>query len=358
MNSCGLMDGLGSKKSRFPNWLKDSMNCWSLKDLRGMMLYMAQNQQWSRYLQCKMDGCTDEEKNWIFMELIEHVGKLMLHPFGNYVAQKLVEICSEHQRTQILQKVIETNSLVHMCLNNLGSRSIQKLLKHFTTQQQISLFMYALSPGTLALCKDLNGQHVIQHCLMHFSDEDNMHLLNEVANNCLKIATDRSGCCVLQKCLKHCKGALKERLVAGIIANALLLAEDQYGNYVVQYLLELRIQQVTKDLLRQFKGSYFIFSSNKFGSNVVEKCLVETVEEHSASIIIELLTDPKCSMLLIDPYGNFVIQKALLVSKGYIRNALLELVQSNSPMMTSNLYGRKVLTFCQKELNINFRTRC
>ena len=120
MNSCGLVDGLGSKKSRFPNWLKDSMNCWSLKDLRGMMLYMAQNQQWSRYLQCKMDGCTDEEKNWIFMDLIEHVGKLMLHPFGNYVAQKLVEICSEHQRTHILQKVIETNSLVHMCLNNLG----------------------------------------------------------------------------------------------------------------------------------------------------------------------------------------------------------------------------------------------
>lgn len=120
MNSCGLVDGLGSKKSRFPNWLKDSMNCWSLKDLRGMMLYMAQNQQWSRYLQCKMDGCTDEEKNLIFMELIEHVGKLMLHPFGNYVAQKLVEICSEHQRTQILQKVIETNYLVQMCLTNLG----------------------------------------------------------------------------------------------------------------------------------------------------------------------------------------------------------------------------------------------
>ena len=43
--------------------------------------------------------------------------------------------------------------------------------------------------------------------------------------------------------------------------------------------------------------------------------------------------------------------------QGYIRTALLELVQSNSPIMTSNLYGRKVLTFCQKELNINFRTR-
>lgn len=60
------------------------------------------------------------------------------------------------------------------------SRSIQKLLKHFTTQQQISMFMYALSPGTLALSKDLNGQHVIQHCLMHFSDEDNMVMIRFV----------------------------------------------------------------------------------------------------------------------------------------------------------------------------------
>ncbi len=33
--------------------------------------------------------------------------------------------------------------------------------------------MYALSPGTRALSKNLNGQHVIQHCLARFSDEDN-----------------------------------------------------------------------------------------------------------------------------------------------------------------------------------------
>lgn len=56
-------------------------------------------------------------------------------------------------------------------------------------------------------------------------------------------------------------------------------------------------------------------SCNKYGSNVVEKCLLDSGEEQSSQIIFELLTNRNVSMLLLHPFGNYVIQTALSVSK-------------------------------------------
>ncbi|CBI19436.3 unnamed protein product, partial [Vitis vinifera] len=141
------------------------------------------------------------------------------------------------------------------------------------------------------------------------------YLIKEVAENCFEIATNRSGCCVLQSCVENSQGELREQLMAEIIANALPLAEDRYGNYVVQHLMGLKIPEVITNLLKQFEGTFISLSCNKYGSNVVEKFLIESKDEQSSQIIIELLRSPNVSMLLLDPFGNFVIQSALSVSK-------------------------------------------
>lgn len=51
---------------------------------------------------------------------------------------------------------------------------VQKLIETLHTREQISLVVSALEPGFLALIKDLNGNHVVQHCLEYLSEEDNM----------------------------------------------------------------------------------------------------------------------------------------------------------------------------------------
>lgn len=50
---------------------------------------------------------------------------------------------------------------------------VQKLIESLKTRQQISLAVSALEPGFLALIKDLNGNHVVQRCLLCLSNEDN-----------------------------------------------------------------------------------------------------------------------------------------------------------------------------------------
>lgn len=74
------------------------------------------------------------------------------------------------------------------------------------------------------------------------------------------------------------------------------------------------MQEVTKYLLKRFQGGFVSLSCNKYASNVVEK-LLQSGEEISGAIIMELLRSSNASMLLVDPFGNFVIQTALSASR-------------------------------------------
>ncbi|MBA0595557.1 hypothetical protein Gorai_012424 [Gossypium raimondii] len=310
------------------HWLHEPLNCLSLGDLRGRLVALAKDQYGCKFLQKSVEKASKEEIDMVFMEVIDHVCELMSNSFANLVVQKVVDVCSEEQKNQILLMVIKNRfRLVEICLNLHGARAVQKLLEKLTTQQQISLFMSALSPGAVALSKDLNGHRVIQYCLKNFSDEDNKGLHdtcsylkrydNEIDALTAVLLTKiyKCGCCALKHCLDHSNGEARAHLFQEIIANALNLAKDQYGNYVVQHILELKETQTTERLLRQLQGNYASLSCNRYGSNVVERCLLESQEPLTTRIIVELLRSPIVSTLLLDPFGNYVIQSALSVSK-------------------------------------------
>lgn len=84
---------------------------------------------------------------------------------------------------------------------------------------------------------------------------------------------------------------------------------------MVQHLLGLKIPEVTTLLLERLQGHFVALSSSKYASNVVEKFLVESGKAHSTTVIMELLTSPNASSLLVHSYGNYVIQKALSIAK-------------------------------------------
>ncbi|CAN4122598.1 unnamed protein product [Withania somnifera] len=321
-------------------------------ELRGKMVALAKDQQGSKLVQAKLEKGSKEEIEGVLCELIDCVGDVMKNQSGSYVIQKLFAVCNEEQRTTIIQAITRnTHQFIGICFSQHGGRAVQKLLDNLSSPQQRSLVLSAITPVAVALANDQCGQHVIQHCVKTFSIEYTRHLLNEIANNCFAIATQKSGCCVLQSCVESARGELRDRLITEILTNAVQLSEDQYGNYVVQHLVMLKLPGVTETLLDRLHGNFVTLSCNKYASNVVEKIILESGEEHSTRIITELLTSSSAPMLLVDPYGNFVIQSALQISKGHLFNALYRLICSNSASMQSNLYGKKILDrlFSKKE---------
>ncbi|KAJ0587344.1 putative armadillo-like helical, pumilio domain-containing protein [Helianthus annuus] len=317
------------------------MSPWCFKKLRGRIYTMAKDQNGCRILQALFESPSVEEVDIVLSEIVDFISDLMKDQFGNYLVQKIVAVCNDDQKMQIILSLIK--DIIHVCMNPHGTRAVQKLLENLQDPNQVKLVMKGLHHGATALAVDPNGHHVIQFCLVNFHTDINMPILTEIANECYKIATDRSGCCVLQACVEHARGEVRTRIIAEIIANSVHLAEDPFGNYVLQHMVGLNIPELTALLVRQLQGNFAALSCNKYGSNVVEKCLNESGEEISTRIVLELIRSPNSSLLLVDPYANFVIQSALKVSKGFAHNCLCGLISKNMWSMQTNLYGKKIL---------------
>jgi len=97
----------------------------------------------------------------------------------------------------------------------------------------------------------------------------------------------------------------------------LLTSMFSFRNYVVQYVLELDNQHVTDELVKKLMRNYAHLARNKYGSHVVQK-LLKLRGIDSKLIVVGLLRE--IDTLLLDPFGNYVIQTAWFVSM--VRNVL------------------------------------
>ncbi|CAH9057940.1 unnamed protein product [Cuscuta europaea] len=318
-----------------------------LEELRGgeKMIFAIKDQQSCRFLQLKLEEGKPEEVEVIFSEAKDRVGELMIDPSGNYLIQKLFQVCNSHQMNHLLLSAVrDERQLLAICLDMHGTRAMQTMLQNLRTKEQRVLVVSALRRIAVTLAKSVNGHHVIQHCIKFFSHEEKKPLLNVIAENCVNIATDKSGCCVIQHCVENADVQSREPLIAEITANSLALSEHPYGNYVVQNILGLKIAGVKEGILKKLRGSFVSLSMNKYGSNVVEKCLKEfESEEAIAQIVQEIMYSPNLLMLLQDQYGNYVAQSALATCKGYVRQEMVTLINGHYNYLQSHPYGKRVL---------------
>ena len=92
----------------------------SLAEVRGCIYLIAKDQHGCRFLQRMFEEGTPEDVHVIFNEIIDHVVELMMNPFGNYLMQKLLDVCNEEQRMQIILMVTVAGRLVRISLNTHG----------------------------------------------------------------------------------------------------------------------------------------------------------------------------------------------------------------------------------------------
>ncbi|KNA22135.1 hypothetical protein SOVF_036610 [Spinacia oleracea] len=331
----------GSNVVRFDPFVQTLYN--SLIEVEGNIYIMAKDQHGCRLLQKMFDEGTFEDVQNIFNEIIHHVVELMMNSFGNYLIQKLLDVCNEEQRMKIIHVVTkDRGELVRVSLNTHGTRVVQKLIESLKTRRQISLVVRSLEPGFLDLTKDINGNHVVQRCLQCLSNDDNKFIFEAAAKFCVEIATHRHGCCVLQRCIEYSSGEHRQKLLHKICSNGLLLAQDPFGNYVVQFIIELKIPSATALLVSQFEGNYVHLSMLKCGSHVVEKCL-KFYEDCHARIVYELLSVSNFDQILQDPYANYVVKSALESTKGALQESLLTAARAHSVLRT-NPHCKKIFS--------------
>ncbi|CAH8392739.1 unnamed protein product [Eruca vesicaria subsp. sativa] len=312
----------------------------SVLGIYGSVYMAAKEQMGCRFLQKKlMEEGSFVDVMFIFRGLVNHLIELGVDQFGNFLVQKLIQVCDEQQRTEIvIMLTSKPGLLVTISLHNYGTRVVQKLIETVRTKTQINLVKAALKPGLLSLVTATNGNHVVLSCLKFLAPEDNKFVLEGATRFCATIATHEHGCCVLQHCVQYSDGAERENLVAEIARNSLHLAQDPFGNYVVQCIIEQNLGGV--NVMFELRGNYVKLAKQKFSSHVVEKCLIHYPESRS-QIVHELVSDSNFERLLQDPFANYVIQSALSKTKGNVRARLMDKVRTFGNL-SMNPYCKKI----------------
>jgi len=323
---------------------------YNFDQLIGRIYMVSKDQQGCRYLQKKLEEQEPEAIRTIFNEVYDHITELMTDPFGNYLCQKLLEFCNDHQRYLIVERVAP--DLVYISKNMHGTRAVQKMIECLSSPAQVNIIKEALRNSVVELIQDLNGNHVIQRCLNRLTPDDNQFIYDAVTtgNNCVEVATHRHGCCVLQRCIDHASNKQKVQLIQEITKNALVLVQDPYGNYVVQYILDLPFPDLVDHLARTFFGNIRILATQKFSSNVVEKCLGSSGPEVRTLMVREILSE-KANFLsmLQDPFANYVIQTALTVADPQQHVDLVESIKPHLNQLRNTPYGKRIQSKIAKE---------
>lgn len=228
---------------------------------------------------------------------------------GRQLLVHVLRLRDAERSSEILSKLLPSINVVS--LDGNGCHVIRALVENMPTAEVLHL-IHGLYPTTIfRLCT--SSQHtrrVVQSIFEHHHGSELTPLIEVLANDACRLAVTQQGCIVIMSVLSHATLAQKALLLPPLMPILATLATDQYGNYVVQALFDNREGLVSMEALNHAFGKYRIqHSCNKCASNVMEKLVSGVSGITRRHIVQEFVFDPlNCHTLLLDCYGNFVLQ--------------------------------------------------
>ena len=124
------------------------------------------------------------------------------------------------------------------------------------------------------------------------------------------------------------KKDLHNQLKQKINENALNLIIHQFGNYVIQVIFENWDDNELEPILNNYKDKYVFLSKLKYSSNVIER-IIEKNKNNLDNYINEICIGNNLSELMLNNYGNYVIQKAIKLSTGKSQDIIIQKLLKN-----------------------------
>ncbi|KAL4564388.1 hypothetical protein LXL04_028452 [Taraxacum kok-saghyz] len=318
---------------------------FELSDIFGSIVDFSVDQHGSRFIQQKLEVCSNAEKESVFKEVLPHTSKLMTDVFGNYVIQKFFEYGSGEQRRELGNQL--QGQILSLSLQMYGCRVIQKALDAIDLEQKTKL-IGELDGHVLKCVRDQNGNHVIQKCIESIPTDKIGFVISSFRGEVAALSKHPYGCRVIQRVLEHSTDKLHSQFIVDEILDSVYdLAQDQYGNYVTQYVLEGGKPEERSRIVQKLGGHIVQLSQHKFASNVIEKCL-EYGDSGTREIMIEEIIgngDGNDNLLVMvkDQFANYVVQKVLQTCSGTQREVLLGRIKIHLNSLKKYTYGKHIV---------------
>ena len=302
---------------------------------------IAKYQSGCRYLQKKLEENPELAQSLYYPNILEYIQELATDQFGNFYIKKLFQFLSEEKLLQLIAILFPI--LPAVGANQYGARVLQDLIDFLNTEKLINSFIKILIPHIDVFITDQNGSHVI-YKILSLSDYQSSivlffeHILTKIG----EIASSKKGCTFIQKCLETLNEEKLIMLIKAITANLFSIITNKYGNYIIQSVLTIDNFEYKKGIYEEILKNVCFYSNQKYSSNVMEKCFLE--KEVCERMIDEVSKKEIFEQMLLDNFGNYVIQKAITAASDEKRNNLFNLLVPLIPEVQKKPYGQKLLS--------------
>ena len=306
-----------------------------------------------RLIQKKIDE-NPEISNEIFESLYYELMTISTDLFGNYVVQKLLD----NINIEKLEKFINLISIKfnYIATSTYGTRVIQKLLEILSKENTnikedkskydnlFNILNKLIISNIVSLSSDSNSSHIIIKYVNVIKHPKNVEMFESVYNNFIPLCKDKHGCCVIQKCIEAGIKEQKEKLF--ILSNQYCrqLISDQFGNYVIQYVVGLNNNIINKNIVIVIMEDLIHLCKEKYASNVIEKFIFIKSSESKEVIQIIINHENNLHQLIIDQYGNYIVQRILSIVTPNVRLDLLRLIVSWYEEIKNLSFGNRLIT--------------
>ena len=313
--------------------------------------FLLKEQNGSRYLQKRInsDNYFANETFFVFIKnqyFQNGLTELICDQFGNYLFQSFIEALDISKRSEFLNML--EKDLYEISINTYGTRVIQKLISVIKDNEENLLkFIEMIQPIVLKLLKESHGNHIIQKFL-----EDVKHtkqksfITNIIRDNFVKISTHKFGCCTIQKFLKETYDKDEKKINLLLVKKHIYqILSNQYGSYVFQYIIEKEDRDTKMEILNQILPHLIKICKTKYSSNAIEKCFEFHFEEIHNVIVSKICEcNNNIKDLIMDPYGNYIIQKALCVCNKKHYDQIISIIGANTEKIKKLNFGFKLIT--------------
>ena len=295
--------------------------------LKGKFEQIIRTHKGSRIFQNYLKNTHTDILHQIFLEIKNKLSELLRDNYANYFCKKFFDCLNQKDRIEFLR--IIQNDLKFLAIDITATYPIQSIIEQLGSKVEKNIIYLGIKDSINAFCYNVYGTHVIEKILSYFEDEFTKEIIEYILNNFIDLAYNINGICVVKKLLlmTH-KKDLHNQLKQKINENALNLIIHQFGNYVIQVIFENWDDNELEPILNNYKDKYVFLSKLKYSSNVIER-IIEKNKNNLDNYINEICIGNNLSELMLNNYGNYVIQKAIKLSTGKSQDIIIQKLLKN-----------------------------
>ena len=231
-----------------------------------------------------------------------------------------------------------------------GCRFLQEKIES-DPNKIVPIFFPAILPYIILLIKDPFGNYLVQKFFPYLSIENLEKVLKEISTNILDIGSNIHGTRALQNIINYLSTPELVTIFLNLIKPHIIsLLKEIHGLHIINKLLSLH-PEVENEIDKIIVDNCPLLAMHKHGCFFLQKILEGPDRPLKFELIKNLLDI--CLALIIDQFGNYVIQSILQLNINKYSSVIALLLSDNAPYYSKHRYScnvvEKCFDFCEKK---------